>query len=229
MWRHTNKRSEPLKSAREDEPNYTQIFSSLPLATPFLTSPEWSLSKRHRPDGPEGSDIDTFISRTIYALDGLQHHLELFKIPASRSDPVTEALSLFSFGPGLGGFPTILHGGAVASLVDESLAAAMVANETWLGRGPWMKEGRKWGAIPDPETGDDGGIVRLLSGYMVTAWLRIEFVAPVRCPGAVAFETKVLKDTGKRMNLKGVMKDGKGKVLVRAEGMWVRLGEEGRL
>lgn len=114
-------------------------------------------------------------------------------------------------------------------MVDEGLAAAMMANEMWLGRGPWTQKGRKWGAIPDPGRGDDRGLVELLKGYMATAWLRIEYVAPVRCPGAVGFETKVLKDTRKKMSLKGVMKDGKGRALVKAEGMWVRIGEEGRI
>jgi hypothetical protein len=46
----------------------------------------------------------------------------------------------------------------------------------------------------------------------------------VLCPGVVGIEVDVLECKGHMMKVRGVMKDGEGVELVRADGLWVRIG-----
>ena len=128
-----------------------------------------------------------------------------------------QTISLFKFGTGLNGFPGICHGGAVMALMDEALAFAMVANEL-----------ERTGRFVDPvfieKLKQGRPLSEVLHGCMVTTKLDLQFLKPVLCPGIVGVDVEVTEMKGHKMRMVGVMKDGEGVPLVKAEGLWVRIG-----
>jgi acyl-coenzyme A thioesterase PaaI-like protein len=205
--------------------DWIEIFAPIKWATPYLTSPEWRVRTRDRGAGTDKS-LDVFCNQTLKANDGLQLWLELYKRPSKGSTTVAKCVVLCKFGLGLGGFPGIAHGGSLMSLMDEALALAMIATETEKrGDGEWQgvsQESIK--ALKDRRP-----VAEVLKGYLVTAKLEMKFLQPVICPGIVGIEVDTLEDKGYRMIMRGVMKDGDGRPLLQADGIWVRIGGGSKL
>ncbi|KAF1942014.1 hypothetical protein EJ02DRAFT_454678 [Clathrospora elynae] len=205
-------------------PEHVEAFAPLAWATRYLTSPDWVVKYRGRGAGP-GEDTDRFCRDTMSSHDGVQQWLELYEKPAPGAK-ITRSLSLCKFGTGLNGFPSICHGGALLTLMDEALAAVMVANET-------LETGIEFSKLDEgfwKRAQVDGRPVQeVLKGRMVTAKLDIKFLAPVLCPGIVGIEVDVLENRGHKMKITGTMKDVKGKPLLQAEGLWVKIGGAAKL
>jgi len=187
-------------------------FKSLTWAHHLFSDPQWDASIRGSRMGSTGTQ-DCFNRKTIRAHDGVRDWYEFSKKPSTPSGPLTDAASLVSYGPGLMGFPGMMHGGAVSTLVDEALAWGMLCVEKHNGR-----------VMNHRDSTEDEGEEELvdLEGWMATAWLNIKYLRPVPCPGVIGIETKV-KDLGKKMELSCVVRNEKGEALVKAEGLWVRL------
>ncbi|OCK85760.1 hypothetical protein K432DRAFT_286150, partial [Lepidopterella palustris CBS 459.81] len=63
---------------------------------------------------------DIYTNRNFRSFDGLRNILELCKVPSTPLYPVASIILLFPFGTWSTGFPSILHSGAVAALLDEA-------------------------------------------------------------------------------------------------------------
>ncbi|KAF2655299.1 hypothetical protein K491DRAFT_693045 [Lophiostoma macrostomum CBS 122681] len=191
-------------------------FAPIKWAAPLFSSPEWRITNRSRNSEPD-EDSDRFCRNTLRAFDGVQNWIEMYKAPTPGSSDTTHTILLCKFGAALNGFPGICHGGAVMSLMDEALALPMFANEV-KGTGQfvdpavtqWLAEGRS--------------LTEVLNGLWVTARLDMQFLKPVTCPGVVGIEVEVLEKKGHKMKMRGTMKDGKGTPLLKADGVWVRVG-----
>ena len=56
---------------------------------------------------------------------------------------------------------------------------------------------------------------------MMTAFLKVDYKAPVRTPGTVMCRAWVDKSSGKKMYGKGTVEDGEGKVLASGEALFI--------
>ncbi|KAF2790628.1 hypothetical protein K505DRAFT_327452 [Melanomma pulvis-pyrius CBS 109.77] len=201
------------------KPAYLEAFAPLIWATPLLTSPDWEVRERDRGDDARTERIDRYCRDAMCGEDGIQHWVELTQRPAPGSQAVSKTVSLCKYGDRLGGFPGILHGGAVMTLMDEALGFAMVARETAL-KGSWTGLPPNWRQLLD----ENRPLAEILNGVMVTAKSDVKFLKPVPCPGLVGIEVEILESIGQKMKIRGVMKDGNGASLVQADGLWVRIG-----
>jgi acyl-coenzyme A thioesterase PaaI-like protein len=191
-------------------------FASIKWAVPLLESPDWRVNPRTR-----GVPSDRFIRDTIHGHDGMQQWLELYHKPAAGGAPVTKSVSLCKFGDGFMGYPTICHGGAVLTMMDEALGFAMIVNET---RAMGL-EPTQWAEGETVTHVLEAGrpLEEALRGFMVTASLETKFLRPVKCPGAVGIEVTLVENRVNKMRLKGIMKDGEGTPLVVTEGLFVKI------
>ncbi|KAJ6439257.1 hypothetical protein O9K51_07142 [Purpureocillium lavendulum] len=136
----------------------------------------------------------------------LRHMLSLFR-PCDDSHlkdperPILRVATLFAFGAGTSGYEGILHGGLIATLLDESLA---IVNEL------------------NSALGKIGSVFTTVS---VTASLNIRFLAPVPVTEeAVCVTTWIDNVQGRKTIMKGEMTDAKGGKLVTVESVWVAVG-----
>jgi acyl-coenzyme A thioesterase PaaI-like protein len=202
-------------------PEQLEAFASITWAAPYLASPRWEVRDRSR-----GSNltVDTYCRETLRANNGVLHWVEMFLRP-TPSEAITKTISLFKFGNGLTGFAGICHGGAILSLMDESLSYAMFANESMDTGSAWFDQRRDvWTAIEQGKP-----MAEVLKGMYVTAKLDIKFLQPVVAPGLVGIETQVLESKGYKMTMRGTMKDAKGTLLMQADGVWVKIGGTAKL
>ena len=161
--------------------------------------------------------MDRFCRDTMRAFNGVQNWIELYKAPTPGSQEITHTVSLCKFGTGFNGFPGICHGGAVMTLMDEALAFAMVANEIER-TGQFVDNSNKQLLV------EGRPLTEVLKGLMVTTTLNLKFLKPVRCPGVVGIEVEVVEMKGHKMKVRGTMMDGDGTPLLKADGLWVRIG-----
>lgn len=204
-------------------PEHLEAFTPLKWATPLLTSPDWTVRKRLRASSTDPTS-DRFPRDTLSANDGMRLWIELYERPATGSSAVTRTVSLCQFGAGLTGFPTICHGGAVMTMMDEALAFAMCASEAAAAGKEFDDWSRAASEAQKEALGRGLPLEKILAGSFVTALLEVRFLMPVVCPGVVGIEVTVLESRRSKMKLRAVMKDGNGTPLVQTDSIWVRIG-----
>ncbi|ROW10170.1 hypothetical protein VMCG_01850 [Cytospora schulzeri] len=109
-----------------------EAASHLPIVKRLLADPDWS-SNHH--EAYEGLPIDSRPSRiTTGALGGsrgiggYQH--------VWRNDKTGEAVAVIYFGTGTIGWPGVVHGGVIATILDEHSARAAMRDLSASGKGP---------------------------------------------------------------------------------------------
>jgi acyl-coenzyme A thioesterase PaaI-like protein len=200
---------------------HLEAFAPLQWATPYLTSPDWEVREYARGNDPSTNKFGRLAMR---ANDGVSHWLELYLKPAPGEE-VKRTVSLIKFGTGITGQPGIAHGGATMTMMDDGLACPMISNEL-VGHGDNLTKLQKemWEMIEQGKS-----VVKALEGYYVTAKLDVKFLRPVPVPGVVGIETEMLESTGKKMKMRGVMKDAKGTPLMQGDAVYVKLGGGAKL
>ncbi|KAF2501747.1 hypothetical protein BU16DRAFT_522639 [Lophium mytilinum] len=189
-----------------------ETFKSLPWALPLFSDPQWTASIRGSRLTATGNQ-DCFNRKTMRSNDGVRHWYEFCKKPETPDGLITDVATLVSYGPGLTGFPGMMHGGAMSTLIDEALAWGMLCVEKHNGKLIYGRDSLEdEGEEKEPD----------LAGWMATAWLKINYLRPIPCPGVIGFETKV-NDLGSKIELSCVVKDAKGDVLVKGQGLWIRM------
>ncbi|UNI16131.1 putative PKS/NRPS-like protein biosynthetic cluster [Purpureocillium takamizusanense] len=135
----------------------------------------------------------------------LRHMLCLFRPSdaahlADASRPIQRVVTLFALGDGTSGFPGMVHGGLIATLLDESLGAVNELNAA-LGK-------RQQG----------GGTSTNIN---VTASLSIEYLAPLTTMEEVVCVTAWLAGVrGQKTIVKAEVSDSRGGILAAAESTW---------
>lgn len=113
--------------------------------------------------------------------------------------PIQRVDTLFSLGDGLTGYRRTVHGGMIATMVDEAMGTVNEIN-TALGK---------------------DGLVHKLSS--MTAGLDITFLRPVSAPGVVCVTAWTEGIEGRKTRMKCEVKDGEGNVLAKSSSTWVAL------
>ncbi|KAJ5883777.1 uncharacterized protein N7473_010663 [Penicillium subrubescens] len=124
--------------------------------------------------------------------------------PTTTTSTLAEELRLFFIlGSDLNGYPGMLHGGIVATLLDEATGLLLSLNGH-VGDAS-IREAKH--AQPGP----------------VTAYLNTKFLRPVPTPGAILVQARMIEvKEDRKWRVEGVIRDGDGVVLAQAEALYIR-------
>ncbi|GKT45584.1 acyl-coenzyme A thioesterase THEM4 [Colletotrichum spaethianum] len=179
---------------------------------------------------PKPSTEDQLFSTTLHTEETIAAFLTFYKRPSSSSpSPTTtpsasssssssstpavatddggggghlvrELKSLLTLRAGVNGYPNVSHGGIVATVLDETIGMVFLVNKTE-------------GLMPEEES------------YM-TAYLNVTYVRPVQTPQTVLCVVEVVRVQGRKWWIRGRIEDREGRVLAKAESLFVRLKEK---
>ena len=147
---------------------------------------------------------EALMAQTLRTAGTIPAFAVFYEPPADPRAPLAEVGALLTLGPMLNGWRGVCHGGMVVTVMDEVL-----------GQIPALSRMR--GALPDWTT--------------MTAYLNTKFEAPVRTGEGdggktVLVRARLVRHDGRKMWIEGAMEDEKGRVLARAEALFVQIREK---
>ncbi|KAK2044472.1 thioesterase superfamily protein [Colletotrichum somersetense] len=189
-----------------------QHFLDIPWCATLLDEPG-TICKTAPSRFPKASTEDQLFSTTLRTEETVASFVMFYKRPslssATEAAPavapddegggiIRELKALLTLGAGVNGFPNVSHGGIVATILDETIGTIFGINETE-------------GLTPD-------------ASYM-TAYLNVTYVRPVDTPQTVLCVAEVVRVKGRKWWIRGRIEDREGRVLAKAESLFVRLKE----
>jgi acyl-coenzyme A thioesterase PaaI-like protein len=187
-----------------EEPDLSH-FTSIPWCSTLLSNPTYKVTPTFSRQ-PKSSTEDSLIAVSLRTPSTITHCLSLYKPPeasSSFSDKVPfieEVITLVTLGSGMNGGVNMLHGGIIATLMDDVMGTLLTVNK------------------------DQGGLP--LTQSTVTASLSIKYLKGVRTPGTVAVLARCGRREGRKFWIEGEVRNGDGAVMARGEAVWVKLGRE---
>ncbi|KAH9822748.1 putative Xaa-Pro aminopeptidase P [Teratosphaeria destructans] len=161
-----------------------ETFMRIPWAANLLNRPNIVL---HVPNSrkPKASREDSLYAETFKTPRTLRSCISFYQRPSPSDEKIEEVSTLYTVGDGLNGHPDIMHGGIVATVIDESMGILGNANQErrHLLR---VQKGEAQGELPPPQTGT------------FTAFLHVNYLAPVQTPGAIVVTARYTKRQGDR-------------------------------
>lgn len=171
-------------------------FKSIPWCSEIIDHPDFvvtaTLSRQAK-----RLPADTLTATTLKTDDAIKACLTVYKKASPGTQWVDEARMFMTLGEGMNGAPFMLHGGIVATLMDDSLGALMSVN---------MDE--------DNEP---------LSSSTVTAYLNVQYLEPVGTPQTVMVVATSRERKGRKFYLNSEIRDEEGNVLAKADSLWLRV------
>lgn len=160
---------------------------------PFMRIP-WTASLLNRPNivcrQPSSrrfkdSGEDSLIAETLKTPRTLRSCICFYQKPSEGQEKIEEVSTLITLGNGINGHPGTMHGGIVATIIDEGMGILQMANgerDHFLA----VAKGRAEGELPP-------------SGYgWYTAELNIKYLKPVLTPGALIVTARYTKRDGRK-------------------------------
>lgn len=105
-----------------------------------------------------------------------------------------DCIFLIRLGTGLWGFRDTMHGGAICSILDQTMSLCAGAHRN---------------TVPD------------VGGHLHTATLQVDFRRPILVPEIVLVECWLEYRDGRKWMIKGRIKDASGAILAESKGLWV--------
>ncbi|KAK1635208.1 thioesterase superfamily protein [Colletotrichum phormii] len=184
-----------MKSANPD----VQHFLAIPWCAAHLNEPD-TVRDTVPSRFPKQNTEDQLFSTTLNTADTIAAFLTFYKRPSSSPPTLIRQLkALLTLRSGINGYPSVSHGGIVATILDETIGLVFSVNKSN-------------GLIPD-------------AAYM-TAYLNVTYVKPVRTPQTVLCVVEVTRVVGRKWWIDARIEDEGGEVLARAESLYVRLVEK---
>lgn len=177
------------------------FFTSIPWIQGLLNAPD-AISFLPACRNPLTDVHDQLFGRTLATNRAIQHMLCVFRAPSPEAalDPtrnITEVDTFVSVGHGVSGFPNVVHGGIVASLLDESMGCIFDLNIS-LGK-----------AAPTFQTSS------------VTGGLDVRYLRPVPTNSILRITAKVESINGRKTKIQCQMANENGEVLAKCDSTWV--------
>lgn len=210
------------------------FFSTIPCARPYLSASAYKPIPSYSRQTKRDDTSETLLSNTINSPDTIHHLLLLAKhreksaqrdwiarldnndsieteteTATKGGETEPDLVTLVHLGSGLNGFRDTLHGGILATLLDEALGLCV--------------EGCR-AVAADLEGEGEGQRTELL-----TAELTMSYRAPVSTPGVLVIETWVKRRRGRKWFLEGRVVGEDGKVRTEARGLWISARTGARL
>ncbi|CCF36737.1 thioesterase superfamily protein [Colletotrichum higginsianum] len=208
-----------MKSANPD----MQHFLGIPWCAALLS--ESGIVRDTAPSRfPKPSTEDQLFSTTLHTEETIAAYLAFYKRPSSPASSsfsssssssssssatipgssgggnlIRELRALLTLRSGVNGYPNVSHGGIVATVLDETIGMIFLINKAE-------------GLIPE-------------EAYM-TAYLNVTYVRPVATPQTVLCVVEVVSVKGRKWLIEGRIEDEEGRVLAKAESLFVRLKEK---
>jgi acyl-coenzyme A thioesterase PaaI-like protein len=180
-----------------DEPDLAH-FNSIHWCSALLSNPAYKITPTCSRQ-PKPSTEDSLIAISLSSSSTIKNCLSLYKPPAPSSTFIEEVITLLTLGDGMNGGVNMLHGGIVATLMDDVMGTLLTVNK------------------------DHGGLP--LTQSTVTASLTVKYLKGVKTPATVAVVARCKKREGRKFWLEAEVRDGKGAVLAKGEAVWIKLGK----
>jgi len=174
---------------------------------------------------PKSTNEDSLFAETLKTPSTLRSCITVYPRPSSGDASIPQISTFITLGTGMDGHPGILHGGVVASLLDEAMGVLQSVN---VEREHFVAVGKGFAEGESPTVG--------LGSF--TAFLNVKYVRPVRSGAAVQVVAWYVRREGRksfvnaevRQNVGGG-EDDSGEVVVCASGeaLFVVPREGGRL
>jgi len=162
----------------------------------FITIPSTNREKK-------SSTEDNLFAATLKSDDTLSGCLTQYRYsPSSSAVPenIEEVRMFFTLGDGMNGYPGILHGGIVATLLDEGMGLLLTLRSNY-------------------KASND----RATSSKTVTAYLNTNFLRPVQTPGVIVLYARLDESKeNRKWKIKGRICDSEDQVLATAECLYVK-------
>ncbi|KAH7380738.1 HotDog domain-containing protein [Pyrenochaeta sp. MPI-SDFR-AT-0127] len=182
-------------------------LSSAPWAAALINDPSWTPAKTTS-RLPKPSGEDSFIAETLGTDRTIRTLLTLRPSTEEDGDFVyKKAATIVDLGDGLNGYPQILHGGFVATLLDEVCGVLIVLNLE-----------RRSQRLRD--LGHSNSDIEM--GYF-TAYLNTTYKKPIPAPGIIFCMTKIEREEGRKIYVRATIEDGSGTVYTEGEAMFIRV------
>ncbi|KAJ5744571.1 HotDog domain-containing protein [Penicillium manginii] len=186
----------------DDASRYHSIpwVSKLLQDTAFVTVPSTNRDTK-------SSTEDSLFSVTLKSNATLSGFLSQYRRPtltsgSGETGSIDEVRMIFILGSNLNGYPGVLHGGIVTTLLDECTGLLLVLRSKY-------------------KAGDDDALEP--GSKTVTAYLNTNFLRPVPTPGAIVVYAK-LEETkeNRKWKIKGRVCDEDDQILATAECLYVK-------
>ena len=130
------------------------------------------------------SGEDSLFSDILKTPRTLRSCISFWQRPPPGQDKINEVSTLLTLGDGLNGHPSTMHGGMVATIMDEGMGVLQSAN---LERDHMAAVGRGQAL---GELSDSPGTY--------TAYLNIQYLKPIQTPGVLIVTAKSIKRDGRK-------------------------------
>jgi acyl-coenzyme A thioesterase PaaI-like protein len=192
--------------ANRDQESY---FRSIPWCRKLLDNPGFRITTTHSRQFKESTE-DSLLAETLKTDNTVRAVLSLASHPRDLSREgggngggeglrIDEIRTLVSLGGGMNGHSHILHGGIVATLLDEVMGILLTSNK-------------------DPSNPS-------IEGETFTAYLHVNYLKPVDTPQTVVVIAKFRELKGRKHFIESTIEDGQGAVLAKGEALWLGVKE----
>ena len=172
---------------------------------PFLRIP-WTAGLIKRPNiicRQPGSRLfkasteDSLFSEILKTPRTIRSCICFYEKPKPDQERIEETSILMTIGNGMNGHPNTLHGGIVASIIDEAMGILQSIN---LQRNHYIAVGK----------GQAHGDLPREGGTSYTAQLNIRYIKPVHTPGPLIVTSKYMKRDGRKEWIYAELKQREG-------------------
>ncbi|PNH39468.1 hypothetical protein VD0004_g7430 [Verticillium dahliae] len=191
-------------------------FHKIPWCNALLTAPNTTVyvpPSRDPLEEGKPNRHDRFFGKTLDHAERIPACLAFYATPAkaapapaattadgsARGPAIPQVSVLFALGPGMAGYPAVLHGGVTALLFDELLGMLGERNRD-LGRGD-----------------------AIFTMKPATATMNVRYLRPIATPSVVLGVGTIASITGRKMLLRGEIRDAEGNVVATCESLWVAM------
>lgn len=163
--------------------NSKAAFLRIPWAASLLNQPDVIC---HVPGSRKykASTEDSLFAETLTTSRTIRSCISFHQKPTATQEKIGEMSTLIMMGDGMNGHPNILHGGIVASILDEGMGVLQMANYN-RDHLRAVGEGKALGELPP-------------SGGSFTAELKVRYLKPVLTPGALIVTARYQKIDGRK-------------------------------
>jgi acyl-coenzyme A thioesterase PaaI-like protein len=176
-----------------EEPDHAH-FKSIPWCSQLLQDPDFAVTPTFSRQ-PKKSTEDSLIAETFQTDDTIKACLSIYRTPAPGTNWISEVRTFMTLGTGMNGGVLLLHGGIIATLMDDVIGTLLTVN-------------KDSNAIP-------------LTHKTVTASMNTSYVRPVPTPGTILVVARCREVKGRKFYMEADVRDGDGVVLAKADSLWI--------
>lgn len=167
------------------------FFNRVPWCSRLLAVPNLRIQRLPSRTPKPHTGEDSLFAETLQTKRTISAALAFYPRPPPEAQSLDAFSVLVALGDGLNGWPAVLHGGIVASLIDESMGSLYMINKD-RAHVRAVALGHKSGETPEE-----------LGAY--TAELKVRYLRPVQTPGIVLVKCKVTRREGRKTWMRAIV------------------------